>query len=92
MDKRTVDVPEVDVKRLNEKQLTALAELTEMSGLKLLSDICEDYVKGVMDLALVAGEDEDRIRLLDGAYYMRNSLSFLLDAPQRAKEELKNRS
>lgn len=91
MAKRTVDIPKADVKRLTDEQLKALAELSDSDGLKLLSSICEDFVKGVTEMALPLTDNESRLQYLDAAYHMRNSLSFLLDAPQRAKEELKDR-
>jgi len=88
---RTVELPRTDVRKLAVEELKELAALKDHAALPLLSLVCEDFVKEVLESAMRAKDDIEKLKLMDAAYYMRNSLAFLLDAPLRAAEELKNK-
>ena len=89
MKKRYIDLPKGDVSLLAPEELKELSSLVNSPALILLNRISEDFVTKMTALAVESQEDEAKLRYLDAAYYMKNSLALLLDAPQRAKEELK---
>lgn len=88
---KVVELPKTDVKTFLTEELKELASLRESAALPLLSKVCEDFVKSVLESAMQTSDDTQKLKFMDAAYYMRNSFAFLLDAPDRALEELKTR-
>ncbi len=91
MKKRYIDVPKGDVALLSVDELKELRSLVGSPALQLLNRISEDFISKMTSMAVEAEDDDSKLKYLDAAYYMKNSLALLLDAPHRAQEDLKTR-
>jgi hypothetical protein len=84
---KTMSVEKIDVQKLSGDQLTVLKQFEKSDAFKILEELAEES-KTRRAFAALQAEDIKDLSMLGG---INVGVDFIVDAVQRAKEELKSR-